>query len=104
MICSYLRIAIISDQWTIWINKTKYVIIFHLLDNSIDELYEMAIRSGATGGKLLGAGGGGFVIFYVPPEKQVEFLKQMKDVMNVPFHFENIGTSIIYSMEDEIYW
>lgn len=63
----------------------------------------MAIRSGATGGNCLEQEEEDRY-FYVPPEKQVEFLKQMKDVMNVPFHFRNIGTSIIYSMEDEIYW
>ena len=63
---------------------------------SIDELYEKGIRAGALGGKLLGAGGGGFLIFYVQPEKQQAVLDAMKDLLHVPFEFENGGTQILY--------
>ena len=63
---------------------------------SIDELYEKCIRAGALGGKLLGAGGGGFLIFYVQPEKRQSVLRAMKDLLYVPFEFENGGTQILY--------
>lgn len=64
--------------------------------NSIDELYEKGITAGALGGKLLGAGGGGFLIFYVQPDKRASIMEVMKDLLYVPFEFENGGTRIIY--------
>lgn len=68
---------------------------------SIDELYEKGIKAGALGGKLLGAGGGGFLIFYVQPTKQNAVYEVMKDSMYIPFEFENGGTRVIhYSPED----
>ncbi len=64
--------------------------------NSIDEQYERAIKAGALGGKLLGAGGGGFLLFYVPEEKQQAVKDALHDQMHVPFNFENDGTKVIY--------
>lgn len=63
---------------------------------SIDELYEKAIAAGALGGKLLGAGGGGFLLFYVPEEKQPAVMKAMEKLMYVPFEFENGGTRVVH--------
>ena len=63
---------------------------------SIDELYARAIKAGALGGKLLGAGGGGFLLFYVQPEKRREVMAAMHDLLYVPFQFENAGTRVIY--------
>lgn len=69
--------------------------------DSIDEQYAKAMNAGALGGKLLGAGGGGFLLFYVPLEKQADVKNALKDQMCVPFKFENDGTKIIYySAED----
>ena len=69
--------------------------------NNIDELYVKAINAGALGGKLLGAGGGGFLIFYVQPEKQDSVRWAMKDLMYIPFEFEEGGTRVIhYSPRD----
>lgn len=65
-------------------------------NGSIDELYERGIKAGALGGKLLGAGGGGFLLFYVEPDKQQNVIKALDDLMHVPFSFENEGTSIVY--------
>lgn len=65
-------------------------------NGSIDELYERGIKAGALGGKLLGAGGGGFLLFYVEQEKQQNVIKALDDLMHVPFHFENEGTSIVH--------
>ena len=62
----------------------------------IDKLYEKGIKAGALGGKLLGAGGGGFLIFYVQPEKQKAVKKAMKDLLYIPFEFDNEGATIIH--------
>ena len=64
--------------------------------NEIDKLYDKGIKAGALGGKLLGAGGGGFLVFYVQPEKQEKVLKAMKDLLYIPFEFDNNGASIIH--------
>ena len=69
--------------------------------NSIDGLYEKGIAAGALGGKLLGAGGGGFLVFYVQPEKQESVREAMKDLMYIPFKFENEGTKVIYYGPEE---
>lgn len=63
---------------------------------SIDELYERGVKAGALGGKILGAGGGGFLLFYVQPEKQNDVRAALSELMEVPFKFENSGTRVIY--------
>ncbi len=68
----------------------------HISTNSIDELYMAGKNAGALGGKLLGAGGGGFLVFYVQPEKQEAVREAMKDLLYIPFEFENSGTRVIY--------
>lgn len=62
----------------------------------IDKLYERGIKAGALGGKLLGAGGGGFIVFYVQPDKQSSVKKAMSELMYVPFKFEEGGTQVIH--------
>lgn len=64
--------------------------------NIIDKLYETGIQAGALGGKLLGAGSGGFLVFYVQPEKQQAVKEAMKDYMYIPFEFEDGGTRVIH--------
>lgn len=69
--------------------------------NSIDELYAKGIAAGALGGKLLGAGGGGFLVFYVQPERQDAVRWAMRDLLYIPFKFEDGGTRVIhYTPED----
>ena len=68
---------------------------------SIDELYEKAILAGAFGGKLLGAGGGGFFVFYVQPEKKKAVMESMRDLLYVPFKFEDGGTRVIHYSPEE---
>lgn len=65
-------------------------------NGSIDELYERGLKAGALGGKLLGAGGGGFLLFYIEPDKKEALLREFDDLMQVPFQFENEGTSMVY--------
>ena len=62
----------------------------------IDEIYETVIKAGALGGKLLGAGGGGCILFFVEPELQSKVKEKLKNLLYVPFKFENLGSQIIY--------
>ena len=64
--------------------------------SNIDNLYEKGMKAGALGGKLLGAGGGGFLVFYVQPEKQESVKLAMEDLMYIPFEFEDSGTRVIH--------
>ena len=64
--------------------------------DSIDAVYSRALQAGATGGKLLGAGGGGFLLFYVDPDKQENVRKALENLLYVPFEFENGGTRVIH--------
>ncbi len=63
--------------------------------DSIDELYEKGMAAGALGGKLLGAGGG-FLVFYVQPDRQDSVRRAMRDLMHIPFEFEDGGTRVIH--------
>ena len=62
----------------------------------IDALYEAGLRAGALGGKLLGAGGGGFLLFYVQEERRQAVKAALKDLLRVPFAFEEGGTRVIH--------
>ncbi|MEN6351728.1 MAG: kinase [Syntrophomonas sp.] len=62
----------------------------------IDFLYEKALQAGATGGKILGAGGGGFILFFIKPEFQDRLKAALPGLLNIPFRFENTGSQIIY--------
>ncbi len=64
--------------------------------DSIDNLYAKGLAAGALGGKLLGAGGGGFLVFYVQPEYQESVRMAMRDLMFIPFEFEDGGTRVIH--------
>ncbi|MEF2796745.1 MAG: kinase [Ruminococcus sp.] len=105
-------LALVDDAERVLIDKTKSLDDFgYLLDhtwklkrqtgssistNSIDALYQKGIEAGALGGKLLGAGGGGFLVFYVQPEKQDAVRWAMKDLLYIPFRFEDGGTRVIH--------
>lgn len=64
--------------------------------SNIDALYQRGIEAGALGGKLLGAGGGGFLVFYVQPEKREALKAAMHDLLYIPFHFEDGGSRVLY--------
>ena len=67
----------------------------------IDRLYEQAMAAGALGGKLLGAGGGGFLVFYVQPECQEAVRQAMQNLLYIPFAFESDGTKILRCVPEE---
>jgi D-glycero-alpha-D-manno-heptose-7-phosphate kinase len=63
----------------------------------IESTYNRAIASGASGGKLLGAGGGGFLLLYCEPERQETLRAELQDVREMPFRFSESGSQVIYS-------
>jgi D-glycero-alpha-D-manno-heptose-7-phosphate kinase len=69
----------------------------------VDEVYQTALSNGALGGKLLGAGGTGFMLFYVPDDHQAKVKQALSKLLNVPFAFESNGSTIIHSSEDFSY-
>ena len=68
----------------------------------IDETYDLAMAAGATGGKLLGAGGAGFMIFYVPDEKHEAVRNALSNLREMDFEMDNSGTSIVMTDRDFI--
>jgi hypothetical protein len=64
--------------------------------SGIDDIYEAAVSAGALGGKILGAGGGGFMLLFVPPERQQAVRVRLGSLLQVPFDFESGGSQIIY--------
>ena len=67
---------------------------------NVDDIYDKAKSAGALGGKLLGAGGGGFMLFLAPEDKQTDIINAIPECEYVPFKFENEGTKIIFK-DDE---
>lgn len=70
----------------------------------VDEMYNKGIEAGALGGKLLGAGGAGFILFYCPKEQQHEFRERMGDITELNFKFDSYGSKIIYVGEKVNIW
>lgn len=79
--------------------KQKRQLSSKISTNKIDTCYQKAIDAGAIGGKLLGAGGGGFLLFYVPPSRQSAVRNALNDLEQVPFKFVYDGSKIVYSNE-----
>ena len=69
----------------------------------VDEIYDCARSAGAVGGKLLGAGGGGFMLLFVQPSKQPKIKEELGKLIHVPFKFESSGTQIIFFDAEEDY-
>src|SRR3990172_7618494 len=65
---------------------------------AIDEMYDRAVNAGALGGKLLGAGGGGFLLFYVSPDRRRHVIGALSDLKEVSFSFYPFGTSIVANL------
>ena len=82
---------LLDETW-----KLKRGISSSVSTDSIDGIYASARKAGALGGKLLGAGGGGFLVFYVPADRRDEVMRAMEGLMYVPFRFENGGTRVIH--------
>lgn len=83
--------ALLDTQW-----KIKRSLTSKITNSSIDEIYNLGVSNGAIGGKLLGAGGGGFMLFYAPADRHSRIRSALADKLFVPFKFENTGSQIIY--------
>ena len=82
---------ILNENW-----QLKRQLASKVSNSEVDRYYEIAIANGALGGKLLGAGGGGFLLFYCPKEKQPRLRCALSDLVELPFHMEQSGTKVIY--------
>ena len=82
-----------------WLEKKR--LSSSITNSSIDEIYNNAINKGALGGKLLGAGGGGFFLFYVPYFKQKNFIKHFRKLITIPFKFSSEGSTILFKNIDK---
>jgi D-glycero-alpha-D-manno-heptose-7-phosphate kinase len=82
---------LLDESW-----KIKRTLSDKISSPYIDDLYSTAIRAGALGGKLLGAGGGGFILLFAEPSSHVKIRQALKDLLEVPFKFENLGSQIIF--------
>lgn len=82
---------VLDQNW-----KLKKDLASGISNDRLDNIYETAIKNGATGGKLLGAGGSGFFLFYVPTCKHDKFEKFLQKYKVLEFEFEDNGSSIIY--------
>lgn len=83
---------LLDESW-----KIKRGLTHLISNNQIDAIYERGMKAGAVGGKLCGAGGGGFMLFFVLPKNQVQVKEALKDLLYVPFRFENQGSQVIFN-------
>ncbi len=82
---------IMNEGW-----QLKRTLASGISNPSIDRWYDCACQHGATGGKLLGAGGGGFMLFYVAPEKRASVVAALPELQQVALRMEPQGSKIIY--------
>lgn len=82
---------LLHESWMIKRGLSKLV-----SNGSIDEMYQAAMDSGAVGGKLCGAGGGGFLLLFVPPENQGKVKEKLKDLLLVPVRFDDLGSHLVF--------
>lgn len=87
---------LLDESWRI-----KKTLSSQISNSHIDEIYQAAKSAGALGGKILGAGGGGFILFFVKPELQAKVKEKLKELLYVPFKFEDMGSQIIYYGQDD---
>lgn len=82
---------ILNENWRLKRNMASTI-----SNPLIDKYYDLALQSGAKGGKLLGAGGGGFLVFYCEKQYQARLRSVLSDLVELPFHMESGGTKVIY--------
>jgi D-glycero-alpha-D-manno-heptose-7-phosphate kinase len=88
--------ALLHEAWQIKRSLSPLV-----TNTYVDDIYEAAIRAGALGGKLLGAGGGGFMLLFAPPEAQTHIKEALCSLIHVPFEFEYSGSQIIFNDDSD---
>lgn len=83
--------------------KLKRSLTNRISNNQIDEIYQAGLEEGALGGKLLGAGAGGFMLFYVPPERRAALRKRLQKLLCVPFSFSDRGSYVVVNEPEASY-
>jgi D-glycero-alpha-D-manno-heptose-7-phosphate kinase len=83
--------------------KLKRTLTSRITNSYIDEIYQAGIEEGALGGKLLGAGAGGFMLFYVPPARRAALRKRLQKLMCVPFSFSDRGSYVVVNEPEADY-
>lgn len=81
---------LLDESW-----KLKRTLTDKITTSEIDQIYKTALKAGALGGKLIGAGGGGFILFFVEPGLQPKVREKLKNLVEVNFRFESSGSSIV---------
>jgi D-glycero-alpha-D-manno-heptose-7-phosphate kinase len=82
--------CLLHESW-----KLKRSLTNKITTSRVEEIYDLAVSLGASGGKLLGAGGGGFMIIFAKPEIHQKIKEKLKNLLIVPFQFETTGSQII---------
>ena len=89
---------LLHDSWEI-----KRTLTEKISNVSIDEIYQAGRDAGALGGKLLGAGGGGCMLFFAPPEKQKALRVRLRKLLRIPFSFSNRGSAVVFEAEGAVH-
>lgn len=89
---------LLDETWKIKRSLTNLI-----SNNQIDNIYETGLRAGALGGKLCGAGGGGFILFFASPEVQPRIKEKLKSLLYVPFRFETKGSQVIFNVSQDFF-
>src|SRR5271166_2199972 len=90
--------CLLHEGWQIKRSLTQKI-----TNASIDEIYEAGLGAGALGGKLLGAGGGGFMLFFVLPQRRQALRERLKKLLCVPFAFSSQGSHVVVYEPEEMY-
>ena len=89
---------LLHESWSI-----KRTLTQRITNPAIDEIYEAGLSAGALGGKLLGAGGGGFMVFFVPPERRQALRERLKKLLCIPFKFSTRGSHVVLYEPEKLY-
>jgi D-glycero-alpha-D-manno-heptose-7-phosphate kinase len=89
---------LLHESWQI-----KRTLTQNITNSTLDDIYEAGRGAGALGGKLLGAGGGGFMLFFVPPELRKELRTRLKNLLCVPVAFSNRGSHVVVYEPEEVF-
>ena len=89
--------TLLSEAWALKKDLSDQV-----SNSQIDDIYKTAMKNGAIGGKILGAGGGGFILFFVEIDQRERLKAALNHLLYVPFRFENLGSQVVYYNEAEV--
>jgi D-glycero-alpha-D-manno-heptose-7-phosphate kinase len=89
---------LLHESW-----KIKRTLSQKITTAALDEIYEAGLSAGALGGKLLGAGGGGFMLFFVPPNRREALRERLKSLLCIPFSFSTRGSHVVVYEPEQLY-